>query len=302
MVRAKMLAAFAVVGLGLGSSGVAEGSAVRPIRECAELETDLAIPGAPTHVTVAERVDADPGAGTPAYCRVEGFVEPAVRFQLKLPIDTYSGRYLQYGCHGLCGTIFDPAFPTCGVGDDGDLAVAATDDGHEGKAPPGVPPEIAPFVKITDGTWAADDQRRAGRLRLPRSARGVARVQAHHRGVLRHAAGAVLLRRLLHGRPGGTAARPALPARLRRHRRRRARARHRPADGRVLHLAGPDEHRRSTARRSSPSTSCPPCTAPSSPRVTGSTGWSTARSTTRAPAASTRRPCSARPAPTGRPA
>ena len=155
MARLTIVCALAALTAVIVLVGVADASAsvVRPVRDCAELRTDYDVPGAATQVTVAERVDADP-----AYCKVEGFVEPAVRFQLKLPLDTYSGRYLQYGCHGLCGTIFDPAFQPCGVEHGENLAVAATDDGHEGNAPPGVPPDVAPFLRITDGTWAAGNR------------------------------------------------------------------------------------------------------------------------------------------------
>ncbi len=57
-----------------------------------------------------------------------------MRFQLKLPTATYTGRYVQYGCQGLCGVIIPPAFPACAAPDSGDFAVAATDDGHVGQS------------------------------------------------------------------------------------------------------------------------------------------------------------------------
>lgn len=142
----------AVSGLGaVPSEAVAEtNAAIRPVRSCAELIKDFAIPGAATHVTTATEVPAS--NGEPAHCEVRGTVEPAVRFQLRLPTATYTGRYLQYGCHGLCGGILPPAFPACAGPDDagGDVAVAATDDGHVGEG------EFPGF--ITDGRWAAGDQ------------------------------------------------------------------------------------------------------------------------------------------------
>src|SRR3954468_23369160 len=67
--------------------------AIRPVRHCETLVRDYAIPGARTHVTNAKEV-----AGAPAYCEVLGFVEPAVQFRLRLPLDNFRGRYLQYGC------------------------------------------------------------------------------------------------------------------------------------------------------------------------------------------------------------
>jgi feruloyl esterase len=78
---------------------------------------------------------------------VRGEVEPEVKFQLKLPISTFAGSYLQYGCDGLCGTILPTPFPTCGPAPGRDFAVAATDDGHMGQG-----------GSIFDGTWAANNQ------------------------------------------------------------------------------------------------------------------------------------------------
>ncbi|WP_240687059.1 tannase/feruloyl esterase family alpha/beta hydrolase [Amycolatopsis suaedae] len=100
-------------------------SPARPVRQCADLVGQFHVPGAPTHVTSATVV---PAAAEPAYCDVRGYVEPAVRFQLKLPT-TYRGRYVQYGCGGFCGYITPTVFPECGPRF-GDAAVAATDDGH----------------------------------------------------------------------------------------------------------------------------------------------------------------------------
>ncbi|HEU5108737.1 MAG TPA: tannase/feruloyl esterase family alpha/beta hydrolase, partial [Micromonosporaceae bacterium] len=141
-------AAVAMTGLGIGAATATAGHTIAPVRGCAELAGDHPTPGAPAHVTAAEVRDV-PGA--PRHCLVTGYVEPAVRFQLKLPLATYTGRYLQLGCQGLCGAIFDPAFPECAP-HGGDVAVAATDDGHVGRADPN------PFLAIMDGTWAAHDQ------------------------------------------------------------------------------------------------------------------------------------------------
>lgn len=121
------------------------GTAIRPVRECSDLAGVYRVPGAVTHVE-----KASPVAGTPAYCLVEGFVEPAVKFQLKLPSETYSGRYMQYGCDGLCGVLRSPAIRQCGP-HGGDMAVAATNDGHVGRG-------SQPLFDLMDGRWAANDQ------------------------------------------------------------------------------------------------------------------------------------------------
>jgi feruloyl esterase len=124
------------------AAAAAPDSNVRPVRDCADLVKDFNLPGARTHVTSAKVV---PAGAEPEHCDVGGFVEPAVKFQLKLPTTTYTGRYLQYGCGGLCGFILPTAFPDCGPGA-GDAAVGATDDGHS----------VPDFV--VDGRWAANNQ------------------------------------------------------------------------------------------------------------------------------------------------
>ncbi|MGW3994673.1 tannase/feruloyl esterase family alpha/beta hydrolase [Amycolatopsis sp. NPDC004772] len=124
----------------------ATGSAVRPVTSCAGLVRGFALPGAPTHVTSAAVVAAT--ATDPEYCGVQGYVEPAVRFELRLPTKTYAGRYLQYGCGGFCGVVNPPAFADCGLPHGGDVAVAATDDGHVGSTP----------AIVDDGRWGAHDQ------------------------------------------------------------------------------------------------------------------------------------------------
>jgi feruloyl esterase len=154
-VRSRILCASTVlatvlIGLGTlpGRAAAADAAppAIRPVRQCAELVRDFSPPGAPTHVTSATVVPA--ANGDPEHCDVRGYVEPAVRFQLRLPTTTYAGRYVQYGCGGFCGAIDPPPFVSCGGPRGGDLAVAATDDGHVGQGP---------FPNV-DGRWAANNQ------------------------------------------------------------------------------------------------------------------------------------------------
>jgi feruloyl esterase len=121
-----------------------EPSAIEPVRPCSSLTGEFDIGVTSTEVTSATEVR---NTKEPDYCDVRGEVAPAVKFQLKLRISTFAGRYLQYGCQGLCGTIFPPAFPACGNPPSGDFAVAATDDGHMGQG-----------GSILDGTWAANNQ------------------------------------------------------------------------------------------------------------------------------------------------
>ncbi|WP_037311990.1 tannase/feruloyl esterase family alpha/beta hydrolase [Amycolatopsis orientalis] len=118
----------------------------RPVRTCADLVRTYDLPGAVTHVETATVVPAT--ATEPENCDVRGHVEPAVRFQLRLPTKTYAGRYLQFGCGGFCGMVNTPPFADCGLPHGGDVAVAATDDGHVGKTP----------SVFDDGKWAENDQ------------------------------------------------------------------------------------------------------------------------------------------------
>ena len=47
-----------------------------------------------------------PSAGDlPAYCRVLGFVRPAINFDIRLPISGWNGKFYEVGCGGFCGTL-----------------------------------------------------------------------------------------------------------------------------------------------------------------------------------------------------
>ncbi|OXM54885.1 tannase/feruloyl esterase family alpha/beta hydrolase [Amycolatopsis alba DSM 44262] len=109
-----------------------------PVRDCQALVRAYDIPGATAKVT-----SATVRSSGPERCEVTGRIAPAVTFRLALPVRTYGGRYLQYGCGGFCGEVSSPAVVGCGE-DTGDAAVAATDDGHAGPA--------------MDGSWALRDQ------------------------------------------------------------------------------------------------------------------------------------------------
>ncbi len=140
------LSAAALAGLSPVAAASAGPDTTHPVIHCGDLVRGFDLPGARTHVTAANVVAAT--ATDPEYCGVQGYVEPAVRFDLRLPTQTYAGRYLQYGCGGFCGGITPPVFADCGLPHGGDVAVAATDDGHVGKTP---------FV-MDDGRWAEHDQ------------------------------------------------------------------------------------------------------------------------------------------------
>jgi feruloyl esterase len=106
-----------------------------PLHACETLKSlDLSgVADQPAHV---ER--AAPSAFNGAeVCAVAGYVEPAVRFLVRLPLQDWDGRFLQAGCGGLCGRIPDEFAQVhgCPSFESGHMAVAATDMGHEGPGP-----------------------------------------------------------------------------------------------------------------------------------------------------------------------
>lgn len=149
---APLLMVVALTGLLLGHSpeGLADASGLRalnsvaPVMACADLKSaDLS--GAadrPVHITNATEVSK---GVQHAYCRVEGVVEPQVRFEVHLPLSGWTQRYLQIGCGGLCGDLnvrLDDHTDSCVPAANGELVLASTDMGHQGGM---------------DGAWAANN-------------------------------------------------------------------------------------------------------------------------------------------------
>lgn len=86
-----------------------------------------------------------PQAGRAEMCLVKGYVAPQVQFALYLPTKTYTGRYLQGGCGGMCGVIGETLQPSCdsAIAFGGSFAVSFNNSGHLGAG-------------IGDGAWAKD--------------------------------------------------------------------------------------------------------------------------------------------------
>lgn len=122
---------------GLGSSSPARAAEdlapMAAATPCAGLAAvDLAtIGGAGSSVTSAEETTSD---GI-AVCSVTGTLAPEINFQVLLPVQTWTQRYLQVGCGGLCGniTLRSGASSGCQVLNDGGFVMAATDMGHSGQ-------------------------------------------------------------------------------------------------------------------------------------------------------------------------
>lgn len=118
---------------------------VAPVMSCADLSgTDLTGIGGKGS-TVSEAVETT--SDGIAVCSVTGTLAPAVNFQVLLPLETWTQRYLQVGCGGLCGqiTLRSGASAGCQILNDGGFVMAATDMGHSGQG----------------GEWGLDDQQRA---------------------------------------------------------------------------------------------------------------------------------------------
>ncbi len=116
-----------------GATASTEATPVRPIQACANLaRVDLiAIGGAGSRVT--NTTETTGVEGQPV-CAVRGTLAPAVNFAVELPTRSWTGRYLQTGCGGLCGhlSLQIGAADGCPAVKAGKFVVASTDMGHEG--------------------------------------------------------------------------------------------------------------------------------------------------------------------------
>jgi hypothetical protein len=85
-------------------------------------------------------------ASRPAFCLVKAYVTPQTEFELRLPMAGYAGRFLQGGCGGMCGVIFNAITPLCSNAHafGGTFAVAFNNGGHHSAG-------------IGDATWAIGD-------------------------------------------------------------------------------------------------------------------------------------------------
>ena len=118
---------------------------IAPGTGCGQLQamdvTQLA--AAPTEITSAATVTIN-GA---SYCEVKGEQPPELQFDLRLPVSTWTGRYVQEGCGGYCGAVSPgaPAVATnCPAVTGNELALATDNEGHLG-------------ASGFDALWAAAD-------------------------------------------------------------------------------------------------------------------------------------------------
>lgn len=121
--------------------------------DCAALPAqDLTqVPDAPSRILSASVITLTPSptSGPVQVCDVKGYISPQTQFELKLPVATWHGEYVQLGCGGLCGDIpatAPAASSGCTPVTHGELATGADNEGHVG-------------ASRLDGLWAKDDPR-----------------------------------------------------------------------------------------------------------------------------------------------
>ncbi len=149
--RFRMLVLLSLCVAGRASGAQSALPPVAPKVACASLRGfDPKLAEAPTQIGDARETQVE---GKPT-CVVRGYVSPQVQFEVRLPMQGWTQRYLQTGCGGLCGTLSVRVQQRpCPIVQRGELVTASTDMGHQG---PG-------------GTWAALDPR----LRVDFAYRGV---------------------------------------------------------------------------------------------------------------------------------
>ena len=130
-----VLVLFAGLGALSGGAFGAPAGAIAPAKACESLiGLDLAgVTDKAAHIESAKAAKVQ-GADV---CEVMGTIEPKILFAVRLPLSTWTGRFLEIGCGGLCGHMPDEFAQTYGCAplENGEFAVALTDMGHEGPGP-----------------------------------------------------------------------------------------------------------------------------------------------------------------------
>jgi feruloyl esterase len=130
--RALVIAAALTMGLACGARPALAGDCAGLAR--LKIET--------TNLLSAVEVPAS--GGLPAYCRVLGYVRPAIDFEARLPLADWNGKFYEAGCGGFCGLLDADRpnmFNSISYALRRGYAVAAMDGGHWG-------------ANAVDGRWA----------------------------------------------------------------------------------------------------------------------------------------------------
>jgi len=129
---------------GVDMAPLPDRAVVAPVIDCATLlQRDFSrVIDGPARVQSA--ADEPATAERAEFCLVKGYVAPTIQFELRLPMKSWTGRYLQGGCGGNCGVIMSGLAPRCdtAVAYAGAFAVGFENSGHVGG----------------DGVWAMGGQ------------------------------------------------------------------------------------------------------------------------------------------------
>ena len=194
-------------------------------------------PGGNHHVRGSGRRDRRPPRALPG---AAGRSRQAIRFELRLPLDRWNGKFYMAGCGGFCGSLDADRPGVVNALNHGlrrSYAAATSDSGHAG-------------ANVTDGRWALDNPGAEvdwGWRSVTETAPRVARPRAR---VLPQAGATFVFRRMLDGRPHGTHGGAALPAGFRRHHRGRAGPRLHGPRRHASRLDRAGQHGRGRQRRS----------------------------------------------------
>jgi feruloyl esterase len=145
-----------VAACGSGGGGLSPTplSVVNPVVDCSKLASvDITdIGGAGSSITSATVTAATVNGATVNFCTVKGTLAPSNTFEVALPVSSWTQRFAELGCGGLCGNLSDPTKQssfsfsyTCPLVQQGGFVTAATDMGHTGQ----------------DTSWSSDTQKQA---------------------------------------------------------------------------------------------------------------------------------------------
>ena len=113
-----------------GATG-AQLSVVKPVMGCEQMASaDLsAAVGAPVKIDSAKLVETPKGS----YCKIAGKIAPEVGFEVDLPAEHWTQRFLESGCGAFCGDIHTNIgqASSCMPALNGEFAVAGDNLGHE---------------------------------------------------------------------------------------------------------------------------------------------------------------------------
>ena len=105
---------------------------VKPVVSCDQLAKADLSQAVGAAVTIKSATEIDTAKGK--YCKVTGTIAPAVGFEVDLPMEHWTQRYLEAGCGGMCGDVRASIgnAGSCMPALNGEFVVAADDMGHSG--------------------------------------------------------------------------------------------------------------------------------------------------------------------------